>query len=131
MQSRFFLETQSTMTLITLITLALATFAAAKPPSSSRTFVVNYFYGNGPLTEGLMDPIVYPGQVPVGHVHTFMGGSNLAPTMGDDTALHASCTNSKPKADDSVYWWPKLYFHDPKNGSFIDVDLYYAKVYYL
>ena len=119
------------MTFITLITLALATFAVAKPPSSSRTFAVAYFYGTGPLTEGRLDAIVSPGQLPSNHVHTFMGGNALAATMGPDTALHASCTNSKPKADKSNYWWPKLYFHDPNNGSFIDVDLYYAKVYYL
>ena len=113
------------------IALALATLAAAKPPSNSRTYAVNYFYGNGPLTEGRLDPIVSPGQNPSNHVHTFMGGSGLQATMGLDTALNAGCTNSKPKADNSNYWWPNLYFHDPNNGSFIDVDMYYAKVYYL
>ncbi len=110
--------------------LALATLAAAKPPSNSRTYAVDYFYGTGPLVEGRIDPIVSPGQV-AGHVHTVMGGSAFGLTMSDTQALSANCTNSKPKADKSNYWWPKLYFQDPKNGSFIDVDLYYAKVYYL
>ena len=119
------------MKFTSLATVALAAFAAAKPPSNSRTFAVNYFYGTGPLTEGRIDPIVSPGKAPSNHLHTFMGGSGLSTTMGNDTALHSSCTNSKPKADKSNYWFPTLWFHDPNNGSYTKVDLYYAKVYYL
>jgi hypothetical protein len=112
------------------VLLALAAAVAAKPPSDSRTYAVDYFYGVGPLTEGRMDPIISPG-VTSNHVHTVMGGSAFSLTMTDDTAMSSNCTNSLPKADLSNYWWPKLYFHDPNNGSFVDVDLYYAKVYYL
>ena len=112
------------------VLLALAVLAAAKPASDSRTYAVDYFYGVGPLTEGRMDPIVAPGG-PSNHVHTVMGGSAFAYTMSDDTALSSNCTNSLPKGDLSNYWFPKLYYHDPHNGSFVDVDLYYAKAYYL
>ncbi|KAF3388888.1 WSC domain-containing protein 2 [Penicillium rolfsii] len=95
----------------------------------SRTFAVNHFYGQGPLTMGRMDPIVSPG-VPAGHVHAIQGGSNFNLTMGDDDLLSSRCTSSLVDADKSNYWTPSLYFQDPKNGSFISVPMFYMNVYY-
>jgi hypothetical protein len=113
-----------------------ATFLAAFASSASaysdteRTFAVNHFYGNGPLTIGRMDPIVDPG-VASGHVHTVQGGSAFALTMTDDQALTSSCTSSLVKNDKSNYWTPSLYFQDPNNGSLESVDMFYMNVYYL
>lgn len=108
----------------------LAVFTLAVSAKDSRTFAVNHFYGKGPLTEGRMDPILSPGTTS-GHVHTVQGGNNFALAMSDTTLAGSTCTSSLVKNDKSDYWAPKVYFHDPNNGSFIDVPLYYMNVYYL
>jgi Domain of unknown function (DUF1996) len=108
----------------------LATLLSVASAKSGRTFAVNHFYGNGPLTIGRMDPIVSPG-VPSGHVHAVQGGSNFALTMSDTVALDSQCTSSLIKNDKSNYWFPHLYFQDPQNGSFTAVPMFYANVYYL
>lgn len=109
-----------------LATLA-TTVAATK---DSRTFAVNHFYGNGPLTMGRMDPIINPG-VASSHVHAIQGGSNFALTMSDDTLLNSNCTSSLVKNDKSNYWTPSLWFQDPTNGSLTPVPMFYMNVYYL
>jgi hypothetical protein len=96
----------------------------------SRTFAVNHFYGQGPLTMGRMDPIINPGTAS-SHVHAIQGGSNFNLTMGNDDLLDSRCTSSLVDADKSNYWTPALYFQDPKNGSFISVPMFYMNVYYL
>jgi hypothetical protein len=96
----------------------------------SRTFAVNHFYGQGPLTMGRMDPIISPGTAS-GHVHAIQGGSNFNLTMGNDVLLDSRCTSSLVEADKSNYWTPALYFQDPINGSFISVPMFYMNVYYL
>jgi hypothetical protein len=107
----------------------LAAVAEAKD-YTKRTFAVNNFYGDGPLMEGRVDPIVNPGG-PSGHVHTIQGGNAFKMTMGDRDALDKStCTSSRVKNDKSIYWTPKLYFQN-KDGTFEDVKLFYMKVYYL
>jgi hypothetical protein len=103
--------------------------SASAYSSTQRTFAVNHFYGQGPLIEGRMDPIVSPGG-PSGHVHTVQGGNNFAVTMSDTDALDSTCTSSLVKNDKSNYWTPKLYFH-ADNGSFIAVPMFYMNVYYL
>jgi Domain of unknown function (DUF1996) len=108
----------------------LASLAALASAKDSRTFAVNHFYGNGPLVEGRMDPLVSPGQAS-GHVHTIQGGSNFALTMSDTTLLQSTCTSSLVKDDKSNYWVPKLHFQDPTNHSFIPVPMFYMNVYYL
>lgn len=110
-----------------IILAAILNLASAK---ESRTFAVNHFYGQGPLTEGRMDPIVDPGK-PAGHVHAIQGGSNFNLTMGNEDLMDSSCTSSLVDADKSNYWTPSLYFQDPTNGSFISVPFYYMNVYYL
>ena len=107
---------------------SLATLAAAE--KTSRTFAVNHFYGNGPLTMGRMDPIVSPGG-PSGHVHAIQGGSAFNLTMTDDALLSSNCTSALVKNDKSNYWTPALYFQDPITGKFTNVDMYYMNVYYL
>lgn len=109
--------------------LALAvfiTFAFAK--KDARTFAVNHFYGNGPLTSGRMDPIVDPGKAAT-HSHTIQGGSNFKLTMNNEDLMNSKCTSSLVNADKSNYWTPSLYF-EAKNGSFISVPMYYMNVYY-
>lgn len=107
---------------------ALATLATAD--KTSRTFSVNHFYGNGPLTMGRMDPIISPGEAS-GHVHAIQGGSNFNLTMADDALLDSSCTSALVANDKSNYWTPALYFQDPTTGKFTNVDMYYMNVYYL
>lgn len=108
----------------------LAALAVAVSAKNGRTFAVNHFYGNGPLTQGRMDPIVNPG-VASGHHHTIQGGSNFALTMTDTQLLSSSCTSSRIKNDKSNYWTPTLFFRDPKDGSFTPVPMFYMNVYYL
>jgi len=113
---------------IVLAFLAAAVQAGGK---AGRTFSVNHFFGDGPLTMGRMDPIVNPG-VASGHVHAIQGGNAFALTMSDTDAVDKStCTSSRVKNDKSNYWTPSLYFQDPKNGSLISVPMFYMNVYYL
>lgn len=108
---------------------ALAATGSVSAAKTSRTFAVNYFYGNGPLTTGRADPIINPG-IASGHVHSVMGGSNFNLTMSDDLLLSSTCTTSLAKADKSNYWTPQLYFQHT-NGTFEFVPMFYMKVYYL
>jgi hypothetical protein len=110
----------------------LATLASAVTAynSTDRTFVVNHFYGDGPLTMGRVDPIINPGKVS-GHVHAIQGGNAFAMSMTDTTALASTCTSSRINNDKSNYWTPSLYFQDPKNGSLTAVPMFYMNVYYL
>jgi Domain of unknown function (DUF1996) len=83
-------------------TLLAAFTASVSAATTGRTFAVNHFYGQGPLTEGRMDPIVDPG-VAAAHAHTIQGGSNFALTMNDTTLLDSTCTSSLIKNDKSVF----------------------------
>jgi hypothetical protein len=110
----------------------LAAFATSATAYSKtqRSFAVNHFYGNGPLTMGRMDPIVNPGK-PSGHVHAIQGGNGFALTMSDQQAVQSSCTSSLVKADKSNYWTPALYFQDPTTKKLEAVEMFYMNVYYL
>lgn len=109
---------------------ALASLFAAVTAKDSRTFAVLHFYGDGPLVEARMDPIVQPGEVST-HVHTIMGGSNFNENVTGEELMSSNCSTALIKNDHSAYWYPKLYFQDPKNKSFEPVDLFYMNVYYL
>ncbi len=113
-----------------VIALQLATLFATTSAKDTRTFAVNHFYGQGPLTMGRMDPIINPG-VASSHVHAIQGGSNFNLTMENDVLLDSHCTSSLVRADKSNYWTPSLYFQDPTNGSFTSVPMFYMNVYYL
>lgn len=103
--------------------------SASAYSATGRTFAVNHFYGNGPLVEGRMDPIINPGKAS-SHVHSVQGGNNFALSMTDGQALESTCTSSLVKNDKSNYWTPKLYFA-ADNGTFIAVPMFYMNVYYL
>ncbi|KAF7173863.1 hypothetical protein CNMCM5623_006118 [Aspergillus felis] len=111
------------------IAIQFAALYATAFAKDSRTFAVNHFYGQGPLTMGRMDPIISPGTAS-SHVHAIQGGSNFNLTMGNDVLLDSRCTSSLVEADKSNYWTPALYFQDPTNGSFISVPMFYMNVYY-
>lgn len=116
--------------LFTTATLLATLAMSASAQKTGRTFAVNHFYGNGPLTVGRMDPIVSPGG-PSGHHHTIQGGSNFALTMTDTQLLSSSCTSALVKNDNSNYWTPSLFFQDPQTGEFTPVPMFYMNVYYL
>lgn len=105
---------------------ALAGVAAAK---DTGTFAVLHFNGKE-LTKGRVDPIISPGEV-FTHVHSVMGGSNFGKSATGKDLLESNCSNANVKGDNSAYWFPSLYFHDPKTGEFESVDMYYFNAYYL
>ncbi|KAL7798440.1 COOH terminal WSC domain-containing protein [Trichoderma ceciliae] len=94
----------------------------------SRTFAVLRFTNKGLVTTRA-DPIVQPG-VPSGHVHNVLGGSNFGFSSTGQELLSSNCSTALIKGDNSNYWYPTLYFHDPKTGDFEYVDVYYTNVYY-
>lgn len=104
---------------------AMAGVAAAK---DSRTFAVLRFTNKGLVTTRA-DPIVNPG-VPAGHVHNVLGGSNFGLSSTGQELLNSNCSTALVKGDYSNYWYPTLYFHDPKTGNLEYVDVYYTNVYY-
>ncbi|KAJ2969664.1 hypothetical protein NUW58_g9932 [Xylaria curta] len=108
---------------------ALASLAALASAKDSRTFAVLRFNGNGFLNEGPVDPIVNPGTIST-HYHGIMGGDKFGATVVGDQLMSSSCTTAKIKNDHSNYWVPTLWFHDPKNGTFSKVPLFYMNVYY-
>jgi len=114
--------------------MAVAAAAAMLPTAlgaghTKSTFAVLHFWGDGPLLESRMDPVVDPSKIS-GHVHTIQGGDAFSFNMSSDFASKATCTTSRIVKDLSNYWAPKLYFQSPDNGTFYDVPLYYMNVYY-
>lgn len=102
------------------------TVQAAK---DSRTFAVLRFYGDGPLLQDRVDPIVSPGQASA-HMHTLMGGSNIGISATGETMMESNCSNALIVGDFSGYWVPSLYFHDKAAGTVEPVDMFYMNVYY-
>jgi len=105
----------SLIMLLTTVLAALVATAAAAKDKNKRTFAVLQHYGNGPLMDCRIDPIVQPGG-PSAHVHTFMGGNNVGFNTTGEELLKSTCTTALPKADLSAYWIPALYFKDPATG---------------
>ena len=106
-----------------------ALIAAASAAQDERTFAVLRFT-NTALTRGRVDPIIYPNQV-APHVHSIMGGSNFNFGSTGEDLMKSNCSNSMIIGDNSNYWFPALYFHDPKTGEFESVDIFYVNAYYL
>jgi hypothetical protein len=104
-----------------LLTTALAA-------QDERTFAVLRF-NSGPLVEGSVDPIVDTG-VKSKHVHAVQGASNFDVTVDASKLNQSTCTNAMIGGDFSIYWTPKLYFHDKDAGTFEPVPFYYMNVYY-
>lgn len=111
----------------TIIPAVLA--ATSQAAQDSRTFAVLRFYGDGPLMEGRVDPIISPGTT-ASHVHTIQGGSNIGISATGEDLMSSNCSSALVEGDNSAYWFPKLYFHDKDNKTVEPVDLYYANVYY-
>ncbi|KAK3333680.1 hypothetical protein B0T19DRAFT_133535 [Cercophora scortea] len=112
-----------------LLTTIFATLVGTVAAKDSRTFAVLHHYGKGPLTTCRADPVVSPG-VPSAHLHTVMGASNFGLNATGESLRQSRCTTAKPKADLSAYWFPTLFFKDPKDGHFEQVKLFYMNVYY-
>ncbi|KAG5926899.1 hypothetical protein E4U53_002961 [Claviceps sorghi] len=105
-----------------------AAVSARKDNPDKRTFAVLRFT-NKQLTKGRMDPIVTPGKVS-SHVHTVMGGSGFGLGSTGKDIMASNCSTALVKGDNSNYWFPSLYFKDPKTGKLEDVEMFYANVYY-
>ncbi|KAH0525182.1 hypothetical protein TsFJ059_007583 [Trichoderma semiorbis] len=112
----------------TTTTAAVAAMAGIAAAKDSRTFAVLRFTNKGLVTTRV-DPIVNPG-VPAGHVHNVLGGSNFGFSSTGADLVKSNCSTALVKGDYSNYWYPPLYFHDPKTGNFEYVDVYYTNVYY-
>ncbi|KAK0472168.1 hypothetical protein IW261DRAFT_1596974 [Armillaria novae-zelandiae] len=83
-----------------------------------------------PLVQERLDPIQQPGSNPSQHVHTVHGGSNFAPSSTYQTMRQSQCTSCQVGQDLSNYWFPKLYFRDPKTGLFESVANGGLLIYY-
>ncbi|KPM43470.1 hypothetical protein AK830_g3060 [Neonectria ditissima] len=106
----------------------IATLAGTAMAKEEGTFAVLRFTGKE-LTKGRMDPIIAPGEV-FSHVHSVMGGSGFSSSATGKDMLDSKCSNALVKGDNSAYWFPSLYFHDPETGDFESVELYYFNAYY-
>ncbi|KAH7170467.1 hypothetical protein EDB81DRAFT_876498 [Dactylonectria macrodidyma] len=106
----------------------VAVLAGTALAKDTGTFSVLHFKGKE-LTKGRMDPIISPGQT-FSHVHSVMGGSGFSITATGEDLQNSNCSNALVKGDNSAYWFPSLYFHDPETGDFESVDLYYFNAYY-
>ncbi|KAF8652283.1 hypothetical protein AX16_004472 [Volvariella volvacea WC 439] len=83
-----------------------------------------------PLVQERVDPIISPGRTPSQHVHTIHGGSNFAANGTFDSLRASRCTNCVVTQDKSAYWFPKLYFRDPRTGQYEPVGDGGLLVYY-
>lgn len=110
-----------------IISLIGALGAISMAAREDQTFAVLRF--NDYLTDGCADPIVSPGERS-SHSHQVLGGSGFSLDVSNTDLKNAKCTNAKVKGDNSNYWYPKLYFQDPKDGTFTAVELLYANAYY-
>ncbi|POR34088.1 WSC domain-containing protein 2 [Tolypocladium paradoxum] len=108
---------------------ALAALAgAASAGKDRRTFAVLHF-NNKMLTRARADPIVSPGKV-ASHVHNILGGSGFSLGSKGQDLTNSKCSTAMIKGDNSNYWYPSLYFKDPKTGKLEDVEVFYTNAYY-
>ncbi|KAJ0145562.1 hypothetical protein CTA2_1012, partial [Colletotrichum tanaceti] len=107
---------------------ALVRAVSAGSNSDDRTFAVLRFT-NKQLVKARVDPIISFGKL-ASHVHGVMGGSNFGMSATGETLTQSKCTNAMINGDNSAYWFPTLYFHDPKTKQFESVDIFYVNVYY-
>lgn len=112
-----------------MVVLATALAGTVQAAQDERTFAVLRFFGDGPMMEGRLDPIVSPGQTS-SHVHTIQGGSNFGTSATGQSLMESRCSSAMVEGDNSAYWVPKLYFHDKATGMVEDVPMYYMNIYY-
>ncbi|KZP04108.1 hypothetical protein FIBSPDRAFT_915182 [Athelia psychrophila] len=79
-----------------------------------------------PLVSKRLDPITSPGVIGSTFVNT-----GFAPNSSYNDLVAGSCTSCEVTEDKSSYYFPKLYFQDPNNGSFEDVSNGGVLIYYL
>lgn len=108
----------------------MALLVASVTASKEKTTFAVLRFTNKKLTQGRMDPIIFPGQTSA-HVHTVMGGSGFSLNSTGKDLQDSKCSNALIKGDNSNYWFPSLYFHDPKTHEFESVEFYYFNAYYL
>jgi len=113
---------QSAIFLLSLIPFALA----AKKTGS---FAVLRFNGLDPLMQGSVDPITNDGER-APHAHLVQGASNFGMSVNALSLTESKCTTAMIGGDMSVYWAPKVYFHDEEAGKFESVPFNYMNVYY-
>ncbi|KAL5606005.1 uncharacterized protein BROUX77_003198 [Berkeleyomyces rouxiae] len=111
-----------------LLAMAAAAADLAAAAKTARTFAVMRFNGEE-IHNGRIDPIVNPNGVSP-HVHTVQGSSGFGPSANGESLRAANCTNSKLKGDMSNYWFPRMYFRDPDNGTLEAVPMFYTNAYY-
>ncbi|RCI17183.1 hypothetical protein L249_2167 [Ophiocordyceps polyrhachis-furcata BCC 54312] len=114
--------------LLSALVMATTTTTTTTEAKNQRTFAVLRFT-NKQLTKGRMDPIRSPGKTGA-HVHNILGGSGFSLTSDGHHLASSNCSTAKVKGDNSNYWFPSLYFKDPKTGKYEDVELFYANAYY-
>lgn len=110
--------------------LVVGLFAAFIAPSNAQPGP--YFTIGTGQTVGVerIDPLLSQGKVS-NHVHSVVGGNAFGPTMDFATTQKSTCSTVPIKADLSNYWFPTLYFKDPKDNTFTRVpQLPYHKIYY-
>ncbi|KAL9113706.1 MAG: hypothetical protein Q9227_002151 [Pyrenula ochraceoflavens] len=83
-----------------------------------------------PLVIERVDPFLSAG-VPSNHVHNIFGADKFSANLDYDTMQQSTCNTFGPKDDNSNYWYPGWYFHDPKNGSFELVPTHLEIYYHL
>ena len=75
----------------------------------------------GVLTTQRMDPIVFPGEEPAGHVHAIVGGSKFDKSSQYADLQESQCTTCNVAQDLSNYWVPQLYIK--KTSTILEQDL--------
>ncbi|QRW06356.1 WSC domain protein [Ceratobasidium sp. AG-Ba] len=96
-----------------------------------------------PLVQVRVDPVISPNQTPSQHVHQYAPSTEINWPGFDitccldfrgnatyDTLRVSSCTSCRVTEDLSNYWFPKLYFQDPKTKLFEPVGNGGLLVYY-
>lgn len=96
----------------------------AQIPSQGPTFNDFLRFSCSELSVQRIDPLVTPGSVPSPHLHQFVGGNALAPTMEPTLNVtdEATCTTCTFTEDLSNYWTAVLFFRH-RNGSYHRVPL--------
>lgn len=113
---------------IAVVAAVAALAGAASAGKDKRTFAVLHF-NNKMLTKGRADPIVSPGKT-ASHVHNILGGSGFSLGSTGQDLTNSKCSTAMVKGDNSNYWYPSLYFKDPKTGKYEDVEVFYTNAYY-
>ena len=81
------------------------------------------------VTTQRMDPIVFPGESPAGHVHAIVGGSRFSVDLTYEDTQQSQCTSCNAGDDLSNYWVPQLYVYKQADGKYHYVPMEFH-VYY-